>query len=405
MAGAKFVISLTLLIPFFSLSSAIPPHIYKSFSSAIGADGPAVRVLVGKGMPELTVSGKNLQRKLLPVSRKETFLGNKKIRFQCARFAERNQSHSLGRFLLASVESSSGLVGLERDQFEGSLFLVANTASRSCDVVNEISMERYLSSLLSREMNSSWPIEALKAQAVAARTYAIHKMKSQEVSKIRGEDAFYDLENSERHQVSGSFQDTTPETIRASLATRGEILVTRQGELLTPTFFHASCGGRTREPQKVWSNRVKGYQETDCDFCENRRGQYWSKELSVERMQKFFLWAYENNLIEGVPENPKGQMVRIVPSEMKDPKIRVYFGDKLSFIKKNTFRRYFGRVKFPSTHFSIKFDQTGWDITGRGNGHGVGMCQVGALDLARQGWDYRRILAHYYPGHKLKSLY
>lgn len=380
-----------------------------NYPLAMSSSGdPEIRVLIGREVDSVTVSGTDLTRSLLPVSEVRSFDGRRSINFQCSRFAQSNKSLNLGRLLLASVESPTGLISVAESKYRGSLYVVADTDSRSCDLVNRVSLESYLSGLLAKEMNASWHIEALKAQAVAARTYALFKVKSREESLIRGSEAYYDVENSERNQVSGTFLDSTPRTDQAVRQTRGEILVTRDGKLLTPTFFHASCGGRTREPHKVWANEVPGYSEVDCEYCERRRTHSrhrWSKELDLDRMITFFRWAFENDHIKGLDSFSEDVIIRVVPSAAHIPEIRVYFGQNLGIIHKNTFRRYFGRVAFPSTYFSIQFSDGLWTVSGQGNGHGVGLCQVGAYDLAKQGWDYRRILAHYYPGHMIKSLY
>ena len=76
-------------------------------------------------------------------------------------------------------------------------------------------------------------------------------------------------------------------------------------------------------------------------------------------------------------------------------------------IKKPLFRRYFGRFVFPSNNFEMNWDnkKNSFVVSGSGLGHGVGMCQLGALDMAKKGWSYRKILTHYFPGHKLEKAY
>jgi len=91
-------------------------------------------------------------------------------------------------------------------------------------------------------MNPKWPLEALKAQAVAARTYALHKMRTQQVTKELGAEAFYDLESSEKHQVGGNFFDATTTTNLASAETKGEVLTTSSGQI-QPIFFTQNAEG------------------------------------------------------------------------------------------------------------------------------------------------------------------
>ena len=72
---------------------------------------------------------------------------------------------------------------------------------------------------------------------------------------------------------------------------------------------------------------------------------------------------------------------------------------------KSLLRRYFGRVIFPSNHYEIDMKWGKLVVKGQGNGHGVGLCQVGALGLAKRGWAYKQILAHYFPKHELRKIY
>ena len=87
-------------------------------------------------------------------------------------------------------------------------------------------------------MNANWPVEALKAQAIAARTYALEKINSNFMSRVLGRTAHFDLENSEKHQVMGTFFDQTLSTVKATYATKGLVLVNKKKRLL-PIFYHS----------------------------------------------------------------------------------------------------------------------------------------------------------------------
>jgi stage II sporulation protein D len=264
-------------------------------------------------------------------------------------------------------------------------------------------MEAYISSLLTKEMNSKWPIEALKAQAVAARTYALNKIKTQQVSKELGADAYYDLESSEKHQVGGNFFDATVSTNTASYDTKGEVLTTGSGQI-HPIFFHAKCGGRTLRPDQVWHNKEESYQSVNCPFCHDVGPKAWNSSINRERLKSFFLWASEQGYLK---ERLSGDLssIVLVPDELDKFTVNFYINDRPFIIEKAVLRKFFGRFLFPSNAFSLKKDGQGIVVQGEGLGHGVGLCQMGAFSMAMRGWSYKKILAHYFPGHVLKKMY
>lgn len=190
----------------------------------------------------------------------------------------------------------------------------------------------------------------------------------------------------------------------ASTHTRGEVLVSKGGKM-TPIFFHASCGGKTRLPQHVWANPVSSYASVDCHYCQKERGKSWSGKLSLKRMKSFLKWAHKRGRIEGIQNFNLNANIRLVSSSAKSPRLSLYIGKDRGIINKQSFRNFFGRILFPSNYFSLKFKNGYWNILGQGNGHGVGMCQVGARSLALKGMDYSQILEHYFPGHQLTQLY
>jgi stage II sporulation protein D len=252
-------------------------------------------------------------------------------------------------------------------------------------------------------MNGNWPIEALKAQAVAARTYAFHKMKTQQVTKELGSEAFYDLESSEKHQVGGNFFDATPSTNRASSETEGEILTTVDGKI-NPIFFNAKCGGRTLRPDQVWHNKEEGYQSVNCPFCHDVGPKGWSSNLGKEKLLSFLQWAYDKKYIKEKVD-PQFNTFILVPDNIDHFAVNFYINDRPYIVEKALFRNFFGRFLFPSNTFAISRTRRGLVVDGEGMGHGVGLCQMGALVMAKRGWSYKKILSHYFPHHLLKKMY
>jgi stage II sporulation protein D len=348
------------------------------------------------------VTGFDLKRHLLFNNDFKNYAGKKTVKFNCETFTTLNKQKNKP-ILLATLESPTGLLSYENARYQGMFKVITNSKGDSCDIINDIPMESYISSLLTKEMNAKWPIEALKAQAVAARSYALHKMQSQQVSRELGSEAYYDLESSEKHQVGGNFFDATETTRTASLETKGEVLETPDGKI-RPVFFHAKCGGKTLRPDQVWHNKESGYESVNCPFCHNIGPKGWTKNISYDRMRSFFIWARSQKILKERLGSDFSSVI-LVPDNIDKFTVNFYISDKPYIVEKAALRRYFGNVLFPSNSFALEIKNGSFQVAGEGLGHGVGLCQMGALSLAQKGWSYKKILAHYFPGHVLKKLY
>lgn len=361
---------------------------------------PYVKVRIAKSLKSVRVSGRDLEKKLHRTQTIQRYSGKKTIQFNCdSRVTLRKNRNPI---LVASLNSNTGLIGWGKNKYRGEFKIVSSENERGCDLVNSISMETYISSLLAKEMRFDWPIEALKAQAVAARSYALHKMKSKQVNRISGHETFYDLENSEKHQVNGSFFDETPSTMLASRKTQGIVLTGRNGKI-TPIFFHSKCGGKTLRPDQVWGGFVEGYTSVDCPFCHKHGAKEWKNTISGKTLRTYFdkvLKKYYDDKLKG--NNSK---IRIVSDNRNSSHLRFYEKDSMKVIAKSKFRSLFGRDKFPSNNFDMQQGSKGFEFKGSGFGHGVGMCQYGAFELAKRGYTYRQILSHYFPNHQLRRAY
>lgn len=351
-----------------------------------------IKVKIGSQKRKVEVSGTDITRSIIPLKSQKSFLGRKSFKFNCQTIKSSRSQKSIH---LASLTSKNGLITFDNKKYLGNIHVVTSKNNESCDVVNEINIDQYISSLLSKEMNGSWPIEALKAQAVAARTYALNKIKRVD------REGFYHLENSEKHQVNGDFFDVTMKTLRAAKQTAGYVLKNSKGQLV-PAFFHASCGGRTLKPNEVWSNKVHGYHKgVNCHHCKTRAN--WQQGITLKRFKSFLKWLKKNDIVRIKNVNKSISFLRGKP-ESKVLRIRI--AGKIYKIRKSYLRRYFGRVEFSSNNFYLAdYNKKELFFVGKGRGHGVGMCQVGAKALADRGWSYQRILAHYFPDLKIKRVY
>jgi stage II sporulation protein D len=131
---------------------------------------PSVKVLIAKSLNHVQVEGMDLRKTIHTQKKSQQYSGKKLISFKC----RPGHKRVLGKqsLLVASLSSPTGLISWGKNKYQGELQLLADTVSNSCDLVNAIPLEAYITTLLAKEMNGTWPVEALKAQAVAARTYA-----------------------------------------------------------------------------------------------------------------------------------------------------------------------------------------------------------------------------------------
>lgn len=355
---------------------------------------PKIKVKIGKSLDSVTVKGLDLVKHLPTLNKTKSYAGRRSVQFNCVpkKVAKVDLKSPV---LLASLSSNTGVIKWEDTLYKGDLKIITAEDNKSCDLINEISMEDYIATLLSKEMNSSWPIEVLKAQAIAARTYAIHKIENKN-------DADFHLENSEKYQVNGSLKDETPSTAKAADTTKGLVLVTSSTKKITPTFFHAKCGGRTLTPEKVWESKVAGYKEVDCPFCHKYGKKSWKNKIDKSKfrssLDKILSKFYGEKLV-------KEDDYMMVPDKKYSRNLTVYRNGERKNIKKAELRKVFGRDIIPSNNFEVKVESGNVYFDGDGYGHGVGLCQLGALELAKRGYDYKQILAYYFPNHEIKKLY
>ncbi len=246
-------------------------------SASVHAAIPNVKVLIAKSQKNIVVEGMDLKKVFHTLKRNEQYAGKKSISFNCHAPAK-NSSLPNNPVLVASLSSPTGLISWGKNKYQGELQLLTNPGKESCDLVNLIPMENYITTLLAKEMNGSWPVEALKAQAVAARTYAYDRINRGK--NIDSAAKLYHLESSEKDQVSGTFLDITKNTLQATNETAGEILVGPSGKI-APTFFHSKCGGKTLRPDQVWGGVEEGYRSVNCTFCQKTGKKDWQHKIMM----------------------------------------------------------------------------------------------------------------------------
>lgn len=259
-------------------------------------------------------------------------------------------------------------------------------------LINEIDIEIYLRGVLPKEVAATWPTEALKAQAVAARTYALFE-------ELYGFDSDFSLTSTVQSQVYGGEEAAEPSTNQAVRSTAGEIVLFN-GELLK-TYFHANCGGRTYRADFVWD--VKPNPALMGKICPYGRGApsfFWNASFSADEISRQLTKAgfLSNQNVRDIQLEDMDNIGRA-----KSILVRYDGGDVV--INANKFRLAVGAGKLKSTIFDVQNYGNTYEFKGRGFGHGVGLCQWGMKEMAEQGKTYKEILKFYYPGSEIKKIF
>ncbi|WP_295155920.1 SpoIID/LytB domain-containing protein [uncultured Brachyspira sp.] len=273
-------------------------------------------------------------------------------------------------------ETEDGFV-LNGVEYYGSLMFIPYNDTMIA--VNELNIEDYVKGVLPHEMSPDWPMEALKAQAVAARTYAMyHILKN-------ADKAPFDVDNTTKYQVYNGKEKMNWSVEQAVDRTRYEIAVYK-GKVIA-TYFSALCSGHTDSAENVFGVAVPYLEGVSCPYC-NAQIKPWTNALSYNELNNdlanYSVHASERSSI-GISTDPKSGKATNIKIDNSD-------------ITSRDFRSTLSPKVVPSLNFTIKKVDNGIIITGKGSGHGVGMCQWGAYGMAQVKKDYKEILKFYYDG-------
>ncbi|MBW2260300.1 MAG: SpoIID/LytB domain-containing protein [Deltaproteobacteria bacterium] len=284
--------------------------------------------------------------------------------------------------------ANEGILALDGKRYRGSFRVSADDASKA-QVINHVDLEAYLYGVVPREMSPKWAEDALKAQAVAARSYALY-------IKQKSTDKPYDLVATIASQVYGGYDAENAASTLAVDATRGEV-ITYDGRL-TIAYFHANSGGFTESAKNVWVADLPYLRGTRDQYSDNIQNGKWDLALSYltiqERLNQYGLNVGAISQIRPIDISSSGRPLKVAVESTRGGTV----------LKSNDFRLKVGARTLRSTLFRVQDNTGGVQIIGKGFGHGVGMSQWGAYRMAQEGHDYRGILQHYYQGVQITSL-
>jgi stage II sporulation protein D len=263
-------------------------------------------------------------------------------------------------------------------------------ADKGMLVVNELPMEDYLAGLINCEISSQWPMEAIKAQAVVARSYAMFQRESRK-------NAAYHLESTVIDQVYDGCAIEDSRAVRGVRETSGEVLTYNNNVI--QAFFHSNCGGHTESSENVWGYAFPYLQGIDCSYCLSAPSAKWEQTLSLDRIESLLSSnGYQVAGLRDIKTGPRNRSGRVTDLTL------IGIMGRLTISAVN-FRKAVGYTIIKCTNFDVRIAGDDAVFSGIGYGHGVGLCQWGAKHRAGEGFDYREILTYYYPGTRLKKIY
>ena len=395
------------------------------------------------------ISGQKIQFALnAPYTAKgETIEGNQTVEFSGGGILWNGNQYRELTFTPSTAEASFSLfdvtIGVnfhwerkETQTFLGTLRLVVE--SDQITAINELPVEKYLASVISSEMKATAGLELLKAHAVISRSWLLAQMQRREDSQeqkngffsfIKKDDELIRWYDREDHTIfdvcaddhcqryQGITKQTSKHVEKALKETRGQILC--YGDEICDARFSKCCGGITEEFQYCWEDTPKPYLVSVEDpFCNTNDKAVLSQVLNDydQETNDFYRWTVEytvdeiSNLINEKLKDDFGTITDLIPLERGKSgriwKLKIV-GTKKTFTigKELEIRRALSESHLYSSAFDVEKTVKGFRLNGKGWGHGVGLCQIGAAVMGQQGYKYDEILLHYYRNAEIKRIY
>jgi len=302
------------------------------------------------------------------------------------------------------------IFNLNDSDYRGKLRLIINPDGNSFDAINLVPPEPYLAGVVGAEMPAYWEPEALKAQAITARTYCFY------IKTRFGTNRNWDMKQTAAHQVYRGLAAESAQIWHAVNETKGQVITCKQSgglEDIFPAYYSSTCGGHTENSKNVFGDSYETLTGVPCPYCQNVAKpkfffwpmiQFDETDITARLLQRYSQLKQLGEItnITAVGQTDYGEFTRLT-------KVKLHGSTgKSDFLRAEDFRLAIdptGRKLRSTICQIIKLSNKWAFFSGRGWGHGVGMCQCGAQGMARDGKNTKQILSYYYPGSKIKSIY
>jgi stage II sporulation protein D len=277
---------------------------------------------------------------------------------------------------------SERTIRLNGREYAGVLEVIATGTGVA--LVNEVPLEEYLVGVLRAEVGDRWPTEALRAQAIVARTYAAYHRRLNAGKP-------YHIVASTAHQQFWGRVAAHSAAWNAVRDTAGMVLLW-EGQVF-PAFYHTESGGFTEDPRTVFAARnMPALLPVRCEYSVEAPHYSWKLDVRLADLSEALKrHAVDVGRIHGIEVEERTPSLRAVWLTVTGSRGSVR-------LRGNDFRRMVGYDTFKSTLFAVTLDDDWARFAGRGYGHGVGLSQWGAKGMAERGYQASQILEHYYPG-------
>lgn len=278
---------------------------------------------------------------------------------------------------LAVSQVKDGLLSYNGRVYRGAIWfkpVAVAGGETSFQAINLVDLEDYLLSVVPSEMPTTWHLEAVKAQSIAARSYAVANFWKNEKEN-------YDLKDTTDDQVYLGVESETASGNRACDETSGVVL--KHNQKVISAFFHSTSGGATEAGENVWGKEIP-YVQPVVDYDDNSPHFSWQRRFSVDQAEKAF-GLKTGSLLSIQP------FWKVASNRVKNA--AVVSLESTSVVTGERLRQLF---KLPSSIFNVSFEDGSYIFAGRGFGHGLGMSQYGARTLAESGYNAAQILSYYY---------
>jgi len=288
--------------------------------------------------------------------------------------------------------TDNSFVFITDDWYRGRLRLVARPDGLLA--VNHVPLEEYLYSVVGSEMYPFWPLEALKAQAVAARSFVLFRLR-------RPADPDFDVGRTVTWQAYKGYSRESDSTREAVTATTGQV-VTYRGQIIEAV-YHAASGGHTENVEDIWS-APRPYLRGVPDFDQEAPVYSWQKTFTQAELSRLLPGVGQVTSLTPVRTTPQGRVIQMQVTGTAGTK--TFTGAELRRLldlRSTLFQVTPTRGDIASTN-PVDTSNGGFEFQGRGFGHGLGMSQWGAFGLAQRGYNYQQILQYYYQGTEISRV-